>query len=279
MNDIDFEEAFGRIPLLENMSPHDFEITALPGFTNLNFRLLSQENDYVLRIPRSETSRYIDRRAEAFNVDRVIRLGLAPKLLWRDNSGLSLSRCITNSNTVTMADLQDTTILSLLVERLADLHSADLIFKGKVDLPALLTRCLKLLPVERNQEFAACFEKALVIHRTIEDKDQRTVPSHNDLVLENLLIDHEGRLWMIDWEYSAMASPYWDLATLCNAARLDPEQCQRLLDLYNNPVPTVNYKQLRGHQFMLQVLTIGWLAVFSTEPLDDEVDWLNRLDV
>lgn len=279
MNAIDFEEIFERIPLLKHLSPDDFEIKALSGLTNLNFRLLNRDSDYVLRVPRSKTSCYIDRKVESFNVDQAIQAGLAPSMLWRDDSGLSLTRCITRSRMLTPDDFLDSAVLSLLVERLGVLHSSGMEFKSRIDLVELLGRYYSLMSAERSSELAACFEKALVIHKQINDKDQRIVPSHNDLVLENLLIDHQRKLWLIDWEYSAMASPYWDLATLCNAARLGPGQCRGFLDLYNNAVMDVDFEYLRGYQFMLQVLTIGWMAVFSAEPLDIEIDWLNRLDV
>ncbi len=278
MNATDFEEIFRRIPLLKQLSPDDFEIETLSGLTNLNFRLFNQENDYVLRVPRSKSNRNIDRKVEYFNVDQAIQADLAPDLLWRDDSGLSLTRCIRRSRVLTPDDFLNQAVLSLLVERLGVLHNSGLKFQGGIDLVKLLGGYCNLMPAERKPELTACFEKALDIHQEINDKDHRVVPSHNDLVLENLLIDQQGKLWLIDWEYSAMTSPYWDLATLCNDARLGPEHCRKFLNSYNNTVMDVDFEYLRGYQFMLQVLTVGWMAVFSAESLDVEIDWLNLLD-
>ena len=38
------------------------------------------------------------------------------------------------------------------------------------------------------------------------------LPCHNDLVSENLIKDPNGRMYLIDWEYSGYNDPMWDLA-------------------------------------------------------------------
>ena len=38
------------------------------------------------------------------------------------------------------------------------------------------------------------------------------VPSHNDTVPENFIKDINGRLYLIDWEYSGLNDEMWDLA-------------------------------------------------------------------
>ena len=37
---------------------------------------------------------------------------------------------------------------------------------------------------------------------------------HIDLVPENFIESPQGRLYLIDWEYSSMNDPMWDLAAL-----------------------------------------------------------------
>ncbi len=37
---------------------------------------------------------------------------------------------------------------------------------------------------------------------------------HIDLVPENFIEDENGRVYLIDWEYSSMNDPMWDLAAL-----------------------------------------------------------------
>ncbi len=37
------------------------------------------------------------------------------------------------------------------------------------------------------------------------------VACHNDLLSENFIIDADGKMWIIDWEYGGMTDPYFDL--------------------------------------------------------------------
>ncbi len=97
----------------------------------------------------------------------------------------------------------------------------------------------------------------------MSDKEKMLVPSHNDLVLENILTDAAGQIWLIDWEYSSMASPYWDLATLCNAANLDQTHCAWLLAEYGKHYINLVPEILFDYRYMLDVLSTCWMAVFG----------------
>ena len=38
---------------------------------------------------------------------------------------------------------------------------------------------------------------------------------HNDLLSENFILDADGKMWVIDWEYGGMTDPYFDLGDFC----------------------------------------------------------------
>ncbi len=98
-------------------------------------------------------------------------------------------------------------------------------FEGTVDIELLVTRYYQLMPKPKQIELSDSFQNTRLTIKNILQQDKRLVPSHNDLVLENILFD-KRRIWIIDWEYAAMASPYWDIATLCNAAQLTASQAE-----------------------------------------------------
>ena len=56
-------------------------------------------------------------------------------------------------------------------------------------------------------------------------------PCHCDPSLANL-IDTGERVWLVDWEYSGMNDPMWDLAYLSNEAALDPDRERALATAY-----------------------------------------------
>jgi thiamine kinase-like enzyme len=68
---------------------------------------------------------------------------------------------------------------------------------------------------------------------------------------------------MIDWEYSAMASPYWDLATLCNAAQLDLAQSRQLLRDYCTDAAQMKESTLFDYRGLLKLLNDCWMAALA----------------
>jgi thiamine kinase-like enzyme len=259
------ENSFSRIPKLSNYSIDLFDIKQLPGYTNLNFHLKNNQHDWVLRIPKDETNRHINRITEASNADIAFELGLAPKCDWRDSSGYSLSNTIRQSRSLEVRDLNNPMMLKQVVTALQQLHQSSELFEGTVDINDLLSRYYQLMPKSKQQLLADHYQDAATKAKNVLQQAQRLVPSHNDLVLENILFDGH-KVWVIDWEYASMASPYWDLATLCNQAQFSPSQVENLLRLYRNGDRSLDLKMLTDYRDILNVLSIFWMAAFT----DDE---------
>ena len=147
MTEIDFEELFERITPLAGSAPAEFTITPLPGYTNRNFRLFNAAEDWVLRVPRDTTNAYIDRAAEAVNQARASELGIAPRVSWRDDSGLSLTPTLPGRS-LAAADMNDDKILRSVALKLGQLHRSGQSFETRLDLAELLERYYALLPAE-----------------------------------------------------------------------------------------------------------------------------------
>jgi thiamine kinase-like enzyme len=267
----ELEEIFKQVPLLTKFHIEDFQIRPLSGFTNQNFHLKNDQHDWILRIPKPETNLHINRQHEAHNANIASRLGIAPECIWRNDSGLSLSQTLLNSSSIKPADINDKTILDSLLKTIVRLHKSKNKFHGVVDLTELLPRYYQLAPAHIQSQIKTSYKIAIGKLESISSKEKLMVPSHNDLVLENILIDTTGQVWLIDWEYSSMASPYWDLAILCNAADLNQDQCAWLLDKYKIHKPALDAKILSDYRYMLGVLSICWMSAFSGVDIEDEM--------
>jgi len=258
----DLSRVFASIPLLQGFSIEDFTISALPGYTNRNYRLYNQHFDWVLRIPKPATARFIDRDAEAYNQGLAQQLGLAPQVAWRDATGISLTPTLGDSRNLRVADMAANDILQLCVGSLQRLHRSGLLFHGRVDLGTLLQQHFALLHESDQQRFRNRLSQAQELLAGLDEPDQGYVASHNDLVLGNLLLERSS-LCIIDWEYSAMASPYWDLATLCNAAEFDRQQSRRLLRAYCVGGTSMKESTLFDYQDLLKLLSDCWMAALA----------------
>ena len=65
------------------------------------------------------------------------------------------------------------------------------------------------------------------------------VPCHNDSLVGNWVLDEEGRLYLIDWEYSGMNEAMWDLSCLSIEAEYTKENDKDLLKAYYGREATV----------------------------------------
>ena len=240
----------------------DFAISELPGYTNRNFRLHNGDYDWVLRLPRPATDRFIDRAAEAHNQELAHRLELAPKVDWRNADGITLTPTLRNSRGLKPSDFDSDDLIATIVGPLQRLHRSGLRFQGHQNLGELITRYYDLLDPRLRAKFSPRMTQAQRILSLLQNETGGLVPSHRDLVLENLLLV-KRRLWLIDWEYSAMASPYWDLASLCNEADLDLAQSRRLLQAYSAGGEPMQESILFDYRGLLKLLCDCWMATLA----------------
>ncbi len=57
---------------------------------------------------------------------------------------------------------------------------------------------------------------------------------HIDLLPENFIESPQGRLYLIDWEYSSMNDPMWDLAALFLESEFTSQEEETFLSLYES---------------------------------------------
>ncbi len=259
MNEPELTAVFRRIEPLADRDPGEYDIRRLPGYTNDNYHLENAHEDWVLRIPRAATNPHIDRRAEALNQHLAVELGIAPRPVWRADDGLSLTPTIRPGDPVEAADLRDPAQRAQALEPLRRLHRSGKRFQGRLEPGPLIERYEALLPATRRVEFATRLRAARLLWPLVQDRDAEYVPSHGDPVLENLLVG-DDRVWLIDWEFSAMASPCWDLAILYNAARLDYAESRALLTDYCADGLQVEESLLFDYRNLLQLLSDCWMA-------------------
>ena len=259
---VELQWIFANIPVLGELGPKDFTISRLPGYTNRNYRLLNSDHDWVLRLPRPTTDHFIDRAAEAHNQTVAHNLGLAPQVQWRNDEGVTLTPTLSNSRNLQPSDFSSDQQLALIVKPLQQLHRSGQRFSGQADLGGTLARHYDLLDTKQQQDYTQRMAQAERTLSLLEVDDLDWVPSHRDPVLGNLLLT-DRRLWLIDWEYSAMASPYWDLAILCNEADLDLQQSRRLLQLYCVGGPAMQESKLFDYRGLLKLLNDCWMSALA----------------
>lgn len=204
---IRIREAFREHPDLRSTCGLPRHAVLQAGLTNQVYRLVAGNGDYYLRLPGAQTSDSIDRHAEARNLALAAALGLAlPPVFIDCETGMLVTQAV-EVLAETPADLPEQ--LGTLLGRL---HSSGAVFAGELHADAVFRAQREGLDQLYRDEIGLLEQ---VFRWSANGADSgsaaRFVPSHGDLSPGNCLAV-PGGVWLIDWEYSAMAEPAWDLA-------------------------------------------------------------------
>ena len=221
------------------------DIDVVGGMTNKNFKVTLGEQDYILRIPGNGTEEMISRRSEKHNSMIANRLGLDTDIHhFNDKNGIKLSKFIENAETInpTTAKREDNMIL--IADVLKKLHTSDEKFNNTFDVFNKIEDYEVLLNKSKGQNYDDYFEvkeKVIRLKDLLEKIGIENKPCHNDTVPENFVRDNE-RLYLIDWEYSGMNDPMWDLAAHILECGFSQEDEELFLNTYFNGNIDEKYK-------------------------------------
>ena len=217
-------------------------ITRLGGLTNLVHRVDIGDTSVIVRIPGDGTEDYIDRAVEAHNARAAARAGVSPEVIFaRPETGLMISRTVPDIETMTPALFASRTGAPARAGRaLAKLHNSGEVFEFRFELFAMIDDYLKILStkdVELPEGYHDVVAAAAPVKQVLADANLPLAPCHCDPLCENFLDD--GRIMsIVDWEYSGMNDPLWDVGDLSVEAGMTAQQDAELLQAYFGRPPT-----------------------------------------
>ncbi len=188
----------------------------LGGLTNRVYRVETAGGPLVLRIPGEGTEAYIDREVEAVNARAAAAAGVSPEVLHVDpGRGLMLTRYV-EGRTMTPALFREPGTAGRAAAALGRLHRSGARFAFRFELFAMIEEYLKVLAglnAVLPEGYHAAVAEAAAVRDALEAHPARLAPCHCDPLCENFL-DTGERMWIVDWEYSGMNDPLWDLGDL-----------------------------------------------------------------
>ena len=232
------EEALARVPMLDGASAAD--ATRLGGLTNLNY-LVAQDGDrYVVRIPGSGTSEYIDRGVEQHAAQSAADAGVnVPVVFFDASDGLMVTKFLEGSVTMSPERFKDLQAVARAGETLRRLHTEAKAFANDFKVFDLIDEYLALLSAkgfELPAVYRDCEQAASDSRDAVVNSNTPLVPSHCDPLCENFL-DTDDRMYLIDYEYAGNNDPMWDLGDLSIEANFGAEQDAVLLRAYLGAEP------------------------------------------
>jgi thiamine kinase-like enzyme len=226
-------ETFENHPELHILCGEPLTATAFPGLTNRVFKLEAEEGSFFLRLPRPEAAGSIDRKAEARNLTLAAAAGLAvPPVFCDPGTGVLVTRAVeVRSIPAGLLGLPAYDLAQALGQALGRLHGSGAAFEGRLDPDSVLQMQWQgLLDMTEHRAEMAGLEEVLKLRMADRDGPEY-VPSHGDPSPGNCLMTAEG-LWLIDWEFSGMSDPAWDLAYAVLEHEMRPDQEDVFLQAY-----------------------------------------------
>ena len=244
-------------------APH-IERRLTTGHSNWSVLVAAAERRFVVRIDGTPpAANGIRRQSEWRALQAAHGAGLAPAPRYL-NPDLGALVCDYLPPDATQAvNMRDLAQLLRRIHQLPARHQ-------RLHLAERLARYETLLARHQPQQWQRLQPCGATVRRQLQlcvAQAQATVLCHNDLLHANRLYSG-GRLYALDWEYAAMASPWHELAVITCGDDLQEAQQETLLHSYlGRPATGAEQLLLRRHACVYRYLELLWyLAQSGREP-------------
>ncbi|PAQ08654.1 phosphotransferase family protein [Mesorhizobium temperatum] len=266
------EEARAALAAIPVLAGYEGPLERLGGLTNLVFRA----GDVCLRIPGKGTEEYINRANEAVAAREAAKAGVSPELLHVDGeTGVMVTRFIAGAETMSPEKFKTRHGSPARAGKaFRRLHTSGAVFPFRFELFAMIDDYLKVLST-KDVALPAGYHDVVLEAETVRSAlaahPLPLVACHCDPLCENFL-DTGDRMWIVDWEYSGMNDPLWDLGDLSVEGQFDTAQEEEMMGAYFGGEPTPAARgRIVIYKAMCDLLWTLWglIQLANSNPVDD----------
>ncbi len=262
-------EALAGIPAL---SGYGGPIVRLGGLTNLVF----QVGEFCLRIPGKGTEEYINRANEGVAAREAAKAGVSPEVIhFDDRTGVMVTRFVDRAQTMSPAAFKlNAGAPARAGEAFRRLHRSGAKFPFRFELFSMIDDYLKILStkdVALPAGYHDVVREAETVRAALAAHDLPLAACHCDPLCENFL-DTGTRMWIVDWEYSGMNDPMWDLGDLSVEGKFDADQEEEMIRAYFGGAPRPAERgRIVIYKAMCDLLWTLWglIQLANGNPADD----------
>lgn len=251
----------------------DFAIEPLPSITNAVYRIYptsAQANTpaYVLRLSKIKMQNRLNRQNESHNEGLAQSWGLCKKPIYNNALGVRLSQHHPQYPQARVHDLSNPLWRTILAQQLKKLHQQPAVFHGVLDLSKQIHAYLQDAGPGQRERLQGQGENLIQQWLILEERSQQlaihATNLHGDLTLGNILLNHQQQhLLLIDWEYSTLGNPLWDLAILTNAAQWQEADLADFLRIYSAQTSPAWLNLLLDYGVFEKAMAKFWLEIYG----------------
>ena len=210
------------------------------GLTNTSFCFDCKGKAYVYRHPGKGTQEYINRLSEAASMRIAAELEIDKTfVVMNEEEGWKISKFIKNARLLDYDDKED---IEKAVSLMTRLHQSGKSTPYAIEFEKGLEDFKEKL-IKRNRfEFDDKEELEAMVGKVVDYLEQDQVEytiCHGDCYSPNFLVDEEGNMSLIDWEYSGMGDPTSDIGTFVACSDYTLEQAKEFIQIYLKQNPGV----------------------------------------
>ena len=262
-------QAMTAIPLFKDFAG---KAERLGGLTNLVFKA----GEFCLRIPGKGTEEYINRANEAVAAREAAKAGVSPEVLHVDpGTGVMVTRFIAGAETMSPEKFKVRPGSPARAgEAFRKLHTSGAVFPFRFELFAMIDDYLKVLAtkdVALPVGYHDVVREAGSVRSALATHPLPLVACHCDPLCENFL-DTGDRMWIVDWEYSGMNDPLWDLGDLSVEGKFDTAQDEEMMRAYfGGEARPAKRGRIVIYKAMCDLLWTLWglIQLANNNPVDD----------
>ena len=244
----------------------EVSIMQIGGMSNKNFKGTKGKLEYVLRVPGNGSEGMVVRSNEEQNSMQACKMGINPPIRYFNaKTGIKLADFVKNAETLNGATIQRPSSMKKIVKIFQTLHHSHVRFGNEFNVFNEIRNYERLLE-ECNGTMYEGYEdhreKVLRLEDYLNKLGVSIKPCHNDLVAENFLKAEDGTIYLIDWEYSGMNDPMWDIAALFLENNFSEENQDFFLSHYfNGKEPENARKKIFVYQILMDWLWSLWTVI------------------
>ena len=247
-------------------------VEQLGGMTNQNYLVKTTNKQYIVKFFGKGTEKLINRQDEKYNLELLKDLDLDVKnYLFDIEAGIKVNEYIESAITLDSTSIK--TKFDKIAPILQTIHASGMELRGEFA-PFEEIKKYESLIEEKipYANYEAVREEVFSLEKRLADLGVDRKSCHIDLVPENFIESPQGRLYLIDWEYSSMNDPMWDLAALFLESEFTRQEEEAFLSHYESEQTPVSREKIAIYKILQDTIWSLW-TVYKEEQGADFGDY------
>lgn len=265
-----------KISSLLSQEEEVLSVEQLGGMTNQNYLVKTTNKQYIVKFFGKGTEKLINRQDEKYNLELLKDLDLDVKnYLFDIEAGIKVNEYIESAITLDSTSIK--TKFDKIAPILQTIHASGKELRGEFA-PFEEIKKYESLIEEKipYANYEAVREEVFSLEKRLADLGVDRKSCHIDLVPENFIESPQGRLYLIDWEYSSMNDPMWDLAALFLESEFTRQEEDDFLSHYESEQTPVSREKIAIYKILQDTIWSLW-TVYKEEQGADFGDYgVNR---